>query len=120
MVTVVPTAEAVRFVGAEMGVTAVDVAELAVTYPLVKLNVKLYDVPTTPFVNILVPVPDGIPEAESVPNIEYVYDPVGESVQGTVIVVPLTVTVPIVGGTMKSGNCEGTVMLYPPASHQFV
>jgi len=41
MFTVVPVAAAERFVGAEMGVTAVDVAELAVTYPLVVVIVKL-------------------------------------------------------------------------------
>jgi hypothetical protein len=104
-----------------MGVTAVDAAELAVTYPLAVVIVKLYAVPTTAFINDLVCVPAAIPVAESVElRIAYVRDPVVESVQGTVIVVPLTVTVPIAGGTMKSGNCEGTVILYPPASHHFV
>jgi hypothetical protein len=115
MVTVVPTAEAVRFVGAEMGVTAVDVAELAVTYPLTVVIVKLYAVPTVAPVNTLVWVPAAIPFADNVElRIAYVRDPVVESVQGTVMVVPLTVTCPIKGGRMKSGNCEGTVIPYPP------
>ena len=70
MVTVVPTAEAVRFVGAEMGVTAVDVAELAVTYPLTVLIVNVYAVPTVAPVNTLVCVPAGIPDAARVPTIE--------------------------------------------------
>ena len=70
IVTVVPTAEAVRFVGAEMGVTAVDVAELAVTYPLTVVIVKLYAVPTVAPVNTLVCVPAGIPDAARVPTIE--------------------------------------------------
>ena len=97
-----------------MGVIAVDVAELAVTYPLTVVIVKLYAVPTTAFVNDLVWVPAAIPVAESVPTIEYVSDPVVESVHGTVIVVPFAVTVPIAGGRMKSGKAEGTVMPYPP------
>ena len=112
--TVVPVATAERFVGVEMGVIAVDVAELAVTYPLAVVIVKLYAVPTTAFVNDLVWVPAAIPVAESVPTIEYVSDPVVESVHGTVIVVPFAVTVPIAGGRMKSGKAEGTVMPYPP------
>ena len=113
--TVVPVATAERFVGVEMGVIAVDVAELAVTYPLAVVIVKLYAVPTTAFVNDLVWVPAAIPVAESVElRIAYVRDPVVESVHGTVIVVPFAVTVPIAGGRMKSGKAEGTVMPYPP------
>jgi hypothetical protein len=100
MFTVVPMAAAERLVGAAIGVTAVDVAELAVTYPLTVVIVKLYAVPTDAFVNALVWVPAAIPDAARVPTIEYVRDPVVESVQGTVMVVPLTVTVPMVGGTM--------------------
>lgn len=98
----VPTADAVRPVGAEMGVTAVEVAELAVTYPDVVVIVKLYGVPTVAPVNTFTRVPVAIPVADNVElRILYVRDPgVEESVQGTVMVVPLTVTVPIVGGTM--------------------
>jgi len=70
MFTVVPVAAAERFVGAEMGVTAVDVAELAVTYPLTVRIVNVYAVPTVAPVNTLVCVPAGIPDADRVPTIE--------------------------------------------------
>ena len=45
MFTVVPVAAAERFVGAAIGVTAVDVAELAVTYPLTVLIANVYPFP---------------------------------------------------------------------------
>jgi hypothetical protein len=118
MFTVVPVAAADRFVGGEIGVTAVDVAELAVTYPLTVVIVKLWAVPTVAPVNTLVWVPAAIPDADRVPTTEYVRDPVVESVHGTVIVVPLTVTVPIVGGGIKSGNCEGTIRLNPAPKYE--
>ena len=97
--TVVPTAAAERLVGVEIGVIAVDVADLAVTYPLAVVIVKLYAVPTVAPVNVFVWVPAAIPVADKVaPRMAYVRDPVVESVQGTVIVVPLAVTIPIMGG----------------------